>query len=412
VTLPSLVPGALFGSRWIVGRVLGKNELAVVYEAEESREARFAALKLFDTALVRDAEAWQRFATLTSSLASVMSDGIAKSYQVGTSDGRPFVASERCLFPTLSRYIADRGAPGARAFRETLRTLGGALDAAHAVGIVHGNLKPQNVFVSLDNPSWARLTDFGLAELREACGINPPRTLGWNAPEVSPGVPTAASDLFALGLVTFFALSGSPWYSAQRSKTSTGDHSRAASARARAFGGEIPPALDAWFDRALAREPAERFANAAEMANAFAMALEGDGPVISVAPMAMPPKSVGPLSATVPVAQPSPLAGMDLSPPIPSKLDPNGPTARQLAATEQAPAREPPAYASNPPPRTYSGPPVTQPISQHPAPAPGPIVPRYPSTVPPPSVILIALGAFLGGLAFLAVAWMIWARSR
>lgn len=412
MTLPSLVPGALFGSRWIVGRVLGKNELAVVYEAEESREARFAALKLFDTALVRDAEAWQRFETLSRSLASVQSDGIAKSYQVGTSDGRPFVASERCVFPTLSRYVADRGAPGARAFRDTLRTLAGALDAAHAAGIVHGNLKPQNVFVSLDNPSWARLTDFGLAELREACGINPPRTLGWNAPEVSPGVPTAPSDLFALGLITFFALSGSPWYSAQRSKTASGEHPRSASARARAFGGEIPTVLDAWFERALAREPAHRFANALDMANAYALALD-DGPVISIASAApVPSKAAGPLSATVPVAQPSPLAGMDLSQPVASKLDPNGPTARQLAATEQAPAREPLAFASNPPPRTYSGPPVTQPISQHPAPAPAPHPPRYPSTVPPPSVILIALGAFVGGLALLAVAWVVWTRFR
>ena len=110
MTLPSLVPGALFDARWIVGRVLGKNELAVVYEAEESREARFAALKLFDTALARDSGAWQRFETLTRSLAAVATDGIAKSYQVGLSGGRPFVASERCVFPTLSRTIADRKA--------------------------------------------------------------------------------------------------------------------------------------------------------------------------------------------------------------------------------------------------------------------------------------------------------------
>jgi serine/threonine-protein kinase len=411
------VPGALFGARWIVGRVLGKNELSVVYEAEESRKARFAALKVLDSALGRNQEAWQRFETLTSAVSQVPSEGIAKSYDVGTSDGRHFVASERCVFPTLSRYIADRGALSVRTFHATLRTLAGALDAAHAAGIVHGNLKPQNVFVSLDNSSWARLTDFGLAELREASGVNPPRTLGWNAPEVSPGAPTAASDLYALGLVSFFALSGAPWFSAQRSKTASGDHSRTASARARALGGVIPEALDAWFERALAREPSERFANAADMASHFARAVDGnlpitlseETPLVSVAAPALPaaPQSVGPLSATVPVPQKSPFARVDSAPhasPV-SKLDPNGPTARQLAATEKVPAREQPMVGSHPTAPYYSNPP-TQPLSQSPP------VRRHPSTVPPPSVILIAFGAFVGGLAFLALAWMMWTRLR
>jgi serine/threonine-protein kinase len=409
------VPGALFGSRWIVGRQLGKNELSLVYEAEESRAARFAALKVLDSALGRNAEAWQRFEILTRSIAQVPSEGIAKSYDVGTNEGRPFVASERCVFPTLSRYVADRGALSARAFRDTLRTLAGALDAAHGAGFVHGNLKPQNVFVSLDNSSWARLTDFGLAELREANGVNPPRTLGWSAPELSPGAPTAASDLYTLALVCFFALSGSPWYSAQRSKTASGEHPRTASARARAFGGEVPAVLDAWFERALAREPSERFANAIDMANAFAQCLDGTSLMMSKAPV-MPsgraptspgaPPSVGPLSETVPVPQKSPFAqpGVGQRQPPVSKLDPNGPTARQLAATEKVPVREQPV-AANPAPPPYSNPP-TQPFSQSPP------ITRRSSTVPPPSVILIALGAFVGGLAFLVLAWMMWMRLR
>ena len=131
--------------------------------------------------------------------------------------------------------------------------------------------------------------------------MNQPRTLGWNAPEVTPAPPTAASDLFALGLLAFFALSGSPWYSAQRSSVaSSAERPRTASERARAYGGDIPAGLDAWFERALAHEPRDRFSNASDMAQAFVRALDDA--------RSNPPSAVGPLSATVPVPQKSPFA--------------------------------------------------------------------------------------------------------
>ncbi|HVR20090.1 MAG TPA: serine/threonine-protein kinase, partial [Polyangiaceae bacterium] len=346
MTLPSLAPGALFGAHWIVGRVLGKHELAVVYEAEDAHKARFAALKLFETALARDTAAWQRFEALTRSLAELPGEGIARSYDVGVFEGRPFVASECSVFPTLARYVSERGPLAPRAFRDTLLTLASALEASHRAGIVHGNLKPQNVFVSVDNPGWARLTDFGVAELREAARVNQPRTLGWNAPEVTPEPPTAASDLFALGLLAFFSLSGSPWYSAQRSSVaSSAERSRTASERASAYGGDIPAGLDAWFERALAHEPRDRFSSASDMAQAFVRALDEA--------RSNPPSAVGPLSATVPVAVKSPFAHSNPPPqqaPV-SKLDPNGPTAPQLAVTETLPARQAaPGLASTPAP--------------------------------------------------------------
>jgi serine/threonine-protein kinase len=407
VTLASLQPGSLFGSRWIVGRLLGKNELAVVYEAEEARKARFAALKLLDSAFGRDGAAWTRFETLTRAIAQIPGDGIARSYDIGSSEGRPFVITERCVFPTLSRYLAERGPLKPRALRETLATLAGALDAVHGAGITHGNLKPQNVFVSADNTAWARLTDFGFAELREASGINQPRTLGWSAPEVSPAPATPSSDLFVLGLLCFFALSGSPWYSAQRTKTSGGGElPRSASERARVLGAEIPQALDAWFERALARDPADRFGNAIDMAHAFSRALEGRTESVP-STVAAPESAAGPLSATIPVPERSPFANPAISlhrPPESKALDPNGPTAPQfqVAATVPVPARPDPAFTSTPAP-TPSNPP--QHFSTNPT-AP----PRSSIVLPPPSVIMIVAGALLFGA--IAIAGLVWLFAR
>lgn len=382
MTLPSLTPGALFGARWIVGRPLGKSELGVVVEAEDSRQARFAALKVLDSALARDTAAWERFEALTRALSEVPGDGLARSYDVGRSEGRPFVASERCRFPTLARYVAERGPLPPRVFRETLLTLARSLDAAHAAGIVHGNLKPQNVFVSVDTSSWARLTDFGLAELREAAGVNPPRTLGWFAPEVSPAPPIVASDLYVLGLLSFFALSGSPWFTAQRSSTAPGvTRPSSASERARALGGDVPAALDGWFERALALEPRDRFPNALDMAHAFASTLdELRGPM-----------SASPLSATVPVPEKSPFYKPPPGEPPESRLDPNGPTARALAPTEPVPVRAEPTFPSVAPPTVAmnSMPPVDRPKSA-------------------PNMLLLGLGAFVvTSLALAVLAWFI-----
>jgi serine/threonine protein kinase len=390
VTLPSLSAGALFGAHWIVGRVLGRHELAVVHEAEDAHKARFAALKLFDSALARNAEAWSRFEATTRALAELPGDGIARSYDAGMLEGHPFVVSERCVFPTLARYVADRGPVPPRAFRDTLLTLASALETAHRAGIVHGNVKPQNVFVSVDNPGWARLTDFGVAELREASGVNPARTLGWNAPEVSPSPPTAASDRFALGLIAFFALSGSAWYNVQRTSGPNSERPRTASERAKAYGGAIPEALDAWFERALAREPEARFASAIDMAHAFTQALEA-------ARVSVPP-SVGPLSATMPVPERSPFARPSASPAnLPaSKLDPNGPTAPQLAVTEPLPARSAPARAgvSSAPPPTVNWVRSDRPVK---------------ATTPIKNIVLVGLGGFgIAALVLALLTWFVW----
>ncbi|HEX6273625.1 MAG TPA: serine/threonine-protein kinase, partial [Polyangiaceae bacterium] len=376
---------------WIVGRVLGKHELAVVHEAEDAHKARFAALKVLDSALGRDAAAWSRFETLTRALAELPGDGIARSYDAGVSEGRPFVVSERCVFPTLARYVAERGPLAPRAFRDTLLTLAGALETAHRAGIVHGNLKPQNIFVSVDNPGWARLTDFGLAELREASGVTQARTLGWNAPEVSPAPPDARSDRFVLGLIAFFALSGSAWYNVQRTSANGLERARTASERAKAYGGELPEALDAWFERALAREPDERFASALDMADEFTRALDGARRSV--------PSSVGPLSATVPVPERS-FARPSTSPPNDpvSRLDPNGPTAPQRAvhATEPLPARAaPPARAGAPAlPATLNWLRSDRP-------------PKV--TARTTNILLIGLGGFgIAALVLALISWFVW----
>src|SRR5262249_12216911 len=152
---------------------------------------RFAALKILAPAL-GEGPAWTEYVTLAKALAELPGEGIARAYDLGIDPviERPYIASERLVFPTLPRYVTERGAIPLRLLAQALETLAGALDAAHGAGIVHGGLKPQNVFVSVDNPRWARVTDFALGRLRAEIGAGPGSLLGWSAPEASGGQST------------------------------------------------------------------------------------------------------------------------------------------------------------------------------------------------------------------------------
>jgi len=299
VTAPLLAPGSILASRWIVGGLLAQTDVADVYEAEEASQRRFAAIKVFEPAFGAE-PAWGEHVALTRALSELPGDGIARAYDIGLEPqlGRPYVASERITFPTLARYVAERGPVPLRVLAQALMTLAAALDAAHGAGIVHGGLKPQNVFISYDNPRWARLSDFSLGRLRAAVGRGPTALLGWSAPEAAAGFSSAAGDRYALALVCFFAATGIPWYNALRPLDGppSDRRTRIASERAKSQGGELDALFDPWFAKALAADPDARFSTASQMANAFVDTFTG-------APTAELPAraSAHPLSQTVPI---------------------------------------------------------------------------------------------------------------
>lgn len=336
-------PGALLAQRWIMGGVLGQSEVAAVYEAEEASRRRFAAIKLYDPSFASE-PAWSEHVALTRAVSELPGEGFARAYDCGIEPvlGRPYVASERITFPSLSRRVAERGPLSLADVSAALATLSATLDTAHAAGIVHGGLKPQNVYVSYDEPSWARVTDFGTARLRAAAGHGSGLLLGWCAPEAAAGFSTAASDRYALALLCFFAATGVPWYSALRARDDTGGERhgpRLASERASAQGASLEARLDPWFTRALSADPAGRFASGAEMARSFVEA------------WAPAPSSAHPFSATarVPPSQVPyfPATPAVRAPGFPSAAPVFGPLtgASGIARTGSEPSREPPSAA-------------------------------------------------------------------
>lgn len=392
----------MLGSRWIMGGLLGQSDGAEVYEGEEAHQRRFAAIKFFDPRFATE-PAWSEHAALTRALSELPGEGIARAYDIGMEPGfrRPYVASERITFPTLARYVAARGPLSLRAVAHALETLGSGLDVAHAAGIVHGGLKPQNVFVSFENARWARFTDFGVARLRAANAGSAAAVLGWSAPEAAAGFMTAAGDRYALALLVFFAATGVPWYSALRSRdeaaNSRGQSTRLASDRAQSQGGELDPVFDGWFERALAVDPAARFATAGEMARAF-VDVFGGGPTAAVRMRAPLPSS----AAAAPVP---------FSVPLPASAAPETPMAATVAVARSSDA---PSFAPSAP----SFPPEASPVPRSPSLGPGSYAPESPKPVTSvvPTAPLRALPGWavttvVVALLVLAVlAW--WLRTR
>jgi serine/threonine-protein kinase len=281
--------GTILAGRWQVQDYIGSGETGEVYGVRDMHSASNYALKLFWPSVLGHPEVWSALQQTARTASGLGVEGVARAYDFGidANCARPFFVTERVSWASLADRVRLRGPLTPAEVASALTVLARALGAAHGIGLVHRDLKPENVFISPENPSWVRVSDFGVALLR-AASPPPPGwggTIGWVGPDAAdPNArSTPAMDVFALGLVTFFALSGGALHRAAR--TTPIDPGAlwqeliqplsAASARARELGAALDPAFDGWFQRALSPSPEARFATVKEMASAFEAVTRG-----------------------------------------------------------------------------------------------------------------------------------------
>ena len=289
----------LLAGRYRLGPLLGQGGMAEVYDAMDERLARPVAVKLLLPAFAAQAGMRDRFEAEARSAARLSHPSVVAVFDSGEDDGTPFIVMERLPGETL----ADRmGAASLEVewLRKMARDVLGALGAAHAAGVVHRDVKPANILIAADGR--AKVADFGIAKALEEApseltGAN--QLLGtpaYLAPERLDGLPaTSRSDLYAFGVVLYEALTGvrafpgttplSVAYAIQNADPVPLD--------------EVRPGLAAdlvtTVERAMHRDPAERFATAAEMAGALDAHAAGTAAADSTVAMAGP----SPESATV-----------------------------------------------------------------------------------------------------------------
>ncbi|HEY0468734.1 MAG TPA: serine/threonine-protein kinase [Polyangiaceae bacterium] len=334
---PLLNPGTILAGRWQIQDFIGSGETGEVYGVRDMHSTGTFALKLFWPNVLAQSELWSAVQQTARTASGLGVEGVARCHDFGidANSSRPFYVAERVAWSSLADRIRLRGPLTPAEMAGAFSVLARALDAAHGIGLVHRDLKPENVFVSPENAHWVRISDFGVALLRSA---SPPPpgwggTVGWVAPDAAdPNArSTPAMDVFALGLVTFFALSGGRLHRAARVDPidpgalwqELAAPLDSASLRARELGTSVDPAFDAWFQRAVSPSPQARFASVGEMASAFesiarnliapqsqnAVALEGVAAAIAQ-PLIFQPESLPPPAATRSLTTPDDLPTM------------------------------------------------------------------------------------------------------
>ncbi|WP_437939700.1 protein kinase domain-containing protein [Sorangium sp. So ce341] len=272
--------GTVIGGDFEVVRPLGSGGMGSVYLCRQHSTARERAVKVMHPVRATDPEERRRFEREARAPGLIGSPHIVEVLIAGVdaASGLPYLAMELLRGETLSARVEQSGPLPIAEARRVLEQLGRALEAAHGAGIVHRDLKPENVFLEEAEGGAAprvKLLDFGIAKVIADARASTTGALGtplWMAPEQAH-VSYAAlpqSDVWAYGLVAFFALAGQLFWRGRELPALLREvliePIPAASRRAAELGlPPLPAGFDVWFSRCVERDPFARFTSAASM---------------------------------------------------------------------------------------------------------------------------------------------------
>jgi serine/threonine-protein kinase len=279
-----LAPGATVGTYTIV-RELGRGGMGRVYLASDARLGRTVALKALAPHLMRDPSQRERLRREARAAAALTHPGICTVYALEEIDGELYIATEFVDGRTLGEEIRSASRPAREDILRTARELAAALASAHAKGVVHRDLKPDNVMRARDGR--LKILDFGLARVDAGAADAPTRmtqpgmivgTPAYMAPEQINGLPIdARADVFAFGVLLYEYACGAHPFAAS---TTLATVARVLESDARPLGGQcaVPRRVADVIARCLRKAPSERFGSAAELVGALETAADPEPP--------------------------------------------------------------------------------------------------------------------------------------
>jgi serine/threonine-protein kinase len=277
----ALSPGQVLLEKYRVERVLGRGGMGVVYAAHHILLDRPVALKLLaaDAAMQNDARA--RFLNEARNAARVDNDYVCRVMDLGVlPSGQPYIAMELLDGTDLGRLLAARGPlPIVEAVGYVIHALTG-IGTAHLMGIVHRDLKPSNLFVAKKpgGGSIVKVLDFGISKAQTGMGPanvsavnNPLGSPAYMSPEQVSLSPTidARADLWAVGVILYELLTGKLPFEGNTVPEALAFILEREPAPPSSLRPDVPRGLEAVIAHCLAKDPAQRFADAAALAAAL-----------------------------------------------------------------------------------------------------------------------------------------------
>ncbi|GII26801.1 Stk1 family PASTA domain-containing Ser/Thr kinase [Planotetraspora mira] len=267
-TLTDPIVGHVLDGRYRVESRIARGGMASVYLALDVRLDRTVAVKVMHHTLAEDPQFVRRFIGEARSVASLSHPNIVQVFDQGTDGKHVYLSMEYVPGRTLRDVLRKRGRLPAREALEIVIPVLAALGAAHQAGLVHRDVKPENVLLTDDGR--VKVVDFGLARAVEATNQTKTGimigTIGYMSPEqVTAGLADSRSDVYAVGIMLFELLTGRQPYEGDTPMSVAYRHVHDSVPVPSAVVGDIAPQLDALVAAATDRDPARRPSDATAM---------------------------------------------------------------------------------------------------------------------------------------------------
>ena len=272
-----LRPGAVFDGRYEIKEIIGAGGMGVVYRAFDRELQEPVAIKtLRSEALAGGGVALDRFKQEIKLARRIAHRNVVRTYDLGEQNGMYYLTMEYVEGTSLKQLITARGKLPIAVALTVGKQLCRALEVAHAEGVIHRDIKPQNIVV--EPSGFIKVMDFGIARL-----VNLPKGKGLTEAGMSIGTPDymspeqlsgaeldQRSDLYSAGIVLFECVTGGVPFEADTPWTLIAKHLEEEPPNPRSLNSEVPESLATVILKAMAKRPADRYASASEMHDALA----------------------------------------------------------------------------------------------------------------------------------------------
>lgn len=296
-----MIIGHLLNERYRIKRRIGGGGMANVYLGYDLILEREVAIKVLRMEFVNDPEFVERFDREAQAATSLSHPNIVTIYDVGEEEDILYIVMEYVDGLTLKEYIQNHGPLSVEKAVDIMAQLTSAIEHAHETGLIHRDIKPQNIL--LDRDGNVKVTDFGIAVALSATALTQTNSVLGSVHYLSPeqargGKATKKSDIYSLGIVFYELLTGELPFSGQSPVSIALKHLQDDIPSVREKNPEIPQSIENIILKATTKDPFHRYESVAEMEHVISVALN---PENRDQPVYVPPYDTGEETKAIPI---------------------------------------------------------------------------------------------------------------